>query len=544
MRCNLLRNILILFVVLTSASFAQRLLKLSVDNNGSESTLSYISRNGSAFVSGKEIASLLNANTFYNPEAAKLEIKFPDYTIKLTAKNQFVILTRRSDNTTSIYQLPVSTLLIGEDVFLPMTYCENYFSLAYGKKISFDNPSKSLSISSEPFSLEQFYVKIEKQIEAEVVKSPEVDKKPADKSATSKYDLYQLSIEDKSNGTLIRLKTSRKLPIPRHSINNKTLFVFFPNVSVSPEILNGVKGAGLVKSVKRVSVSQKNYQLEFLLDEGFSTSEAFMDIESNDIMITIHNKLFTAQDQTVTEVKSKWLFDTIVIDAGHGGKDPGAIGVTGVKEKDVNLKIALKLGSLLEKELPGVKVVYTRKTDQFIELYRRGKIANEAGGKLFISIHCNSTVKKNSNHRGFEVYLLRPGKTQDAIEIAEFENSVIKLEDNPDRYQQLTDENFILVSMAHSQYMRYSERFSDLLNQEWKRGAEIPSLGVKQAGFYVLVGASMPSVLIEAGFLSNKNDEAYLNSAKGQNDIARSISNSVKKYRDHYESDVIEGVRN
>lgn len=544
MRSNLLRNILVLFVVLTSASFAQRLLKLSVDNNGSESTLSYISRNGSAFVSGKEIASLLNANTFYNPEAAKLEIKFPDYTIKLTAKNQFVILTRRSDNTTSIYQLPVSTLLIGEDVFLPMTYCENYFSLAYGKKISFDNPSKSLSISSEPFSLEQFYVKIEKQIEAEVVKSPEVDKKPADKSATSKYDLYQLSIEDKSNGTLIRLKTSRKLPIPRHSINNKTLFVFFPNVSVSPEILNGVKGAGLVKSVKRVSVSQKNYQLEFLLDEGFSTSEAFMDIESNDIMITIHNKLFTAQDQTVTEVKSKWLFDTIVIDAGHGGKDPGAIGVTGVKEKDVNLKIALKLGSLLEKELPGVKVVYTRKTDQFIELYRRGKIANEAGGKLFISIHCNSTVKKNSNHRGFEVYLLRPGKTQDAIEIAEFENSVIKLEDNPDRYQQLTDENFILVSMAHSQYMRYSERFSDLLNQEWKRGAEIPSLGVKQAGFYVLVGASMPSVLIEAGFLSNKNDEAYLNSAKGQNDIARSISNSVKKYRDHYESDVIEGVRN
>lgn len=544
MRSNLLRNILVLFVVLTSASFAQRLLKLSVDNNGSESTLSYISRNGSAFVSGKEIASLLNANTFYNPEAAKLEIKFPDYTIKLTAKNQFVILSRRSDNTTSIYQLPVSTLLIGEDVFLPMTYCENYFSLAYGKKISFDNPSKSLSISSEPFSLEQFYVKIEKQIEAEVVKSPEVDKKPADKSATSKYDLYQLSIEDKSNGTLIRLKTSRKLPIPRHSINNKTLFVFFPNVSVSPEILNGVKGAGLVKSVKRVSVSQKNYQLEFLLDEGFSTSEAFMDIESNDIMITIHNKLFTAQDQTVTEVKSKWLFDTIVIDAGHGGKDPGAIGVTGVKEKDVNLKIALKLGSLLEKELPGVKVVYTRKTDQFIELYRRGKIANEAGGKLFISIHCNSTVKKNSNHRGFEVYLLRPGKTQDAIEIAEFENSVIKLEDNPDRYQQLTDENFILVSMAHSQYMRYSERFSDLLNQEWKRGAEIPSLGVKQAGFYVLVGASMPSVLIEAGFLSNKNDEAYLNSAKGQNDIARSISNSVKKYRDHYESDVIEGVRN
>ena len=98
--------------------------------------------------------------------------------------------------------------------------------------------------------------------------------------------------------------------------------------------------------------------------------------------------------------------------------------------------------------------------------------------------------------------------------------------------------------MAHSQYMRYSERFSDLLNQEWKRGAEIPSLGVKQAGFYVLVGASMPSVLIETGFLSNRKDEAYLNSLNGQNDIARSIANSVKKYRDYYDSDVTEGVRN
>lgn len=540
----LLRNIFILFVLLTSASYAQRLLKLSVDNNGKESTLSYISRSGTVYVSGREIASLLNANTFYNQEAAKLEIKFPDYTIKLTAKNQFVILSKRSDNTTSIYQIPISTLLIGEDVFLPITYCNNFLSLSYGRKISFNNGAKSLEISGEPFTQEQFYTKIEEEVKSEIEKTPVAEVKPADKSVTSKYDLYELSIEEKSNGTLIRLKTSRKLSIPRHSINNKTLFVFFPNVSVSPEIVNGVKGAGLVKSVKRVSVSPKNYQLEFLLDDGFSTSEAFMDLESNDIMITIHNKLFTAQDQTVTEVKSKWLFDTIVIDAGHGGKDPGAIGVTGVKEKDVNLKIALKLGSLLESELPGIKVVYTRKTDQFIELYRRGKIANEAGGKLFISIHCNSTVKKNSNHRGFEVYLLRPGKTQDAIEIAEFENSVIKLEDNPGRYQQLTDENFILVSMAHSQYMRYSEKFSDLLNQEWKKFTEIPSLGIKQAGFYVLVGASMPSVLIETGFLSNKKDEAYLNSVKGQNEIARSIANSVKKYRDYYDNDVTEGMKN
>lgn len=540
MKNKLLIYLLVSIIFLTNHLFAQRLLKITVDNNGAETTLSYVSRNGFLFVSGRELAALLSANIFYNNEAAKLEMKFSGYTIKLTAKNQFLIITNRTDNTTTIYQLPISTLLIGEDVFIPLKYCENYLSLAFGKQLRFDNSSKNLKITNEQYSPEQFYDLAVKQNEMPEVKPKDDAVKPDVRNNKSGYDVYGLMIEDKSNGTLIRLKTSKKINIPRHSINNKTLYVFFPNVSVSPDILSGVKGAGLVSNVKRVAVSSKNYQLEFSLEEGFSTSEALLDVESNDILITIHNQLFTSKGQTSTEYKSKWIFDTIVIDAGHGGKDPGTIGVTGVKEKDINLKIALKLGSLFEKELPDVKVVYTRKTDEFIELYKRGKIANEAGGKLFISIHCNSTLKKDIGHRGFEVYLLRPGKTQDAIEIAEFENSVIKLEDNPQRYQKLTDENFILVSMAHSQYMRYSEKFSDLLNLEWKRGVEIPSLGIKQAGFYVLVGASMPGVLIETGFLSNRKDEAYLNSSKGQTEIARSIFNSVKKYKDYYDREVFE----
>ncbi len=540
MKKKLLIYLLASLIFFTNQISAQRLLKITVDNNGTEATLSYVSRNSFVFVSGKELASLLSANIFYNNEAAKLEMKFPEYTIKLTAKNQFLIITNRTDNTTTIYQLPISTLLIGEDIFIPLKYCENYLSLAFGKQLLFDNSSKNLKITNEQYSPEQFYDLAIKPNEIPEVKPKDDAVKPDMRNNKSAYDVYGLIIEDKSNGTLIRLKTSKKINIPRHSISNKTLYVFFPGVSLAPDIVNGIKSSGLVKSVKRVAVSQKNYQLEFLLDEGYSTSEAFIDNESNDIMITIHNKLFTSKEQTSTDNKSKWIFDTIVIDAGHGGKDPGAIGVTGVKEKDINLKIALKLGSLFEKELPDVRVVYTRKTDEFIELYKRGKIANEAGGKLFISIHCNSTLKKDIGHRGFEVYLLRPGKTQDAIEIAEFENSVIKLEDNPQRYQKLTDENFILVSMAHSQYMRYSEKFSDLLNQEWKRGAEIPSLGIKQAGFYVLVGASMPGVLIETGFLSNRKDEAYLNSSKGQTEIARSIFNSVKKYKDYYDREVFE----
>lgn len=225
----------------------------------------------------------------------------------------------------------------------------------------------------------------------------------------------------------------------------------------------------------------------------------------------------------------------MVLDAGHGGKDAGAVGTNKVFEKDVNLAVALKVGDLIRKNLPGVKVIYTRDDDRFVELYKRGKIANEKEGDLFISIHCNSTPERNSKARGTEVYLLRPGKTKDAIDIAKTENSVIKYEDDPARYKELDDENYILTSMAHAAYMHHSEKFAGLLNKSFKEHTDRASRGVKQAGFYVLVGASMPNVLIELGFISNVEEEKYLASEKGQNQLAKAIFEGIKSYKDYYD---------
>ena len=185
--------------------------------------------------------------------------------------------------------------------------------------------------------------------------------------------------------------------------------------------------------------------------------------------------------------------------------------------------------------MPDVKVVYTRKSDSFVDIYKRGKIANENNGKLFISLHCNSTKKKPTDVEGIEVYLLRPGRTDEAIAIAERENSVIEYEDNPSRYEKLTDENFILVSMAHSAYMKYSETFADMLNNQFHDNTKLKARGVKQAGFYVLVGASMPSVLIETGFINNKKDANYLKSNAGQTQLSEAIFAAIKEYRDYYE---------
>jgi N-acetylmuramoyl-L-alanine amidase len=189
-----------------------------------------------------------------------------------------------------------------------------------------------------------------------------------------------------------------------------------------------------------------------------------------------------------------------------------------------------------------VEVVYTRKDDSFVELDRRGQIANEAGGKLFISIHANAMPHKPSGTRGFEVYLLRPGRTEEAIAIAERENAVIKLEQGyEERYKQLTDENFILVTMAQSAYVKASEVFADLAQQELERTTGIPSRGVKQAGFYVLVGAAMPNILLETAYLSNREDERFLKSDAGQQRIAESLFHAVKRYKEEYEKLLLEG---
>lgn len=228
--------------------------------------------------------------------------------------------------------------------------------------------------------------------------------------------------------------------------------------------------------------------------------------------------------------------DVIVLDAGHGGKDPGAIGTNGYKEKQATLAIVLQLGKLIEKELPDTKVVYTRATDKFIELYRRGEIANEHKGKLFVSIHCNSTPEKPTKAGGMATYILRPGKTDAAIRVAARENAVISFEKDKSRYDALSDIDFILTSMSRAQDVRFSEKFASQVQKSLKSGVGLKSNGVEQAGFFVLVGASMPNALIETAYISNPKEEALLKSEDGQKKFAQAILEAIKKYKAIYEA--------
>jgi len=237
---------------------------------------------------------------------------------------------------------------------------------------------------------------------------------------------------------------------------------------------------------------------------------------------------------TAEPYKRKWSLSTIVIDAGHGGKDPGALGIGEIKEKDITLAVALKLRDEIRRQLPGVKVVMTRDDDRFIELYRRGQIANQADGKLFLSIHCNSMPEKPHPASGFECYILRPGKSADAARVAAAENGAIRFESNKDRYKGMETESAIVASMAQSAFARYSEMLAGAVRRAMRADLSIPDRGVHQAGFYVLVGASMPGALIEIGYLSNEQDARKLADSKGQAAIAKAICNGIRAYEKLY----------
>jgi len=224
--------------------------------------------------------------------------------------------------------------------------------------------------------------------------------------------------------------------------------------------------------------------------------------------------------------KEKWEFKTIVIDAGHGGKDPGAVGYRGTKEKDIALDVAKRLEKKLSKNM-NVKIIMTRDEDIFLRLSERTKIANESNGNLFISIHTNAAEDRRAS--GFETFLIGPNKNEAAVRVAARENAVLELEGKTG--QKLTNEDLIQATIAQSAFASKSEQFASMVQKEIKKRVQSKDRGVKQAGFYVLMGASMPNVLVELGFISNPLEEKKLRSPQYRDQLATAIYRAVEQYQ-------------
>ena len=455
-------------------------------SSGTESEIKILPNIKPIYISAKDLGESFTSKIYENSERRKLVLYISGSKIKVSGNSSYVII---NDNA---YQMPQVTLVDSDDLYLPAQYFFDMIKATVLPGINFDSKKELLEI--------------------DIVR----------------FNITDISIDVKSNGTIIHLAT--KKPFSERNISsfiNKHGWYYLTIAGAVVDTIN--INAGLSRGVVRQIESDQignTAQVAFKLGREVISHEWYQSLDPNKIVITLRTPLGEI-DEHIQDVKERWRLDTVVLDAGHGGKDPGAIGKYGTKEKDVALDITKRAGNLLEKS--GIKVVYTRDEDVFIPLLDRTKIANDSNGKLFVSIHANAN--KNRKVQGFETFLLRPGKSQDAIEVASRENSVINLEEFTDKYEELTGEALIMATMAQSMFMKESEDLASIIQMELDKRLNTPNRGVKQAGFYVLIGASMPNALVEVGFISNPSEEKKLREKAHKQKIAEAIYQAIKHFK-------------
>ena len=252
--------------------------------------------------------------------------------------------------------------------------------------------------------------------------------------------------------------------------------------------------------------------------------------------------LVTAAPAAAVDPDGKFI---LVIDPGHGGKDPGAVNGKN-QEKTINLNIALKMGKLIEDNCKDVKVIYTRKTDVFVELYKRADIANKAGADMFISIHTNSAKSKSAN--GAETYLLgvEENRTSANLNAALEENKAILLENDYqthyEGYDPNSPESMIIFEFMQNEYQKESLKMATFAQKQMVSSAKRPDRGVHQAGYLVLWKSTMPSILVELGFISNDTECKYLVSQKGIDEMSQSLYKAFREYLDYHNKQLEKAV--
>lgn len=440
------------------------------------------------FLGLQQVAEILNTHTYYSNKVRKAILYLGEERITVTAFNPFVLVGKK------VLQMPVETRYRDGEIYVPV----------------------------------KFFLPILKDLLADSPNGDGLDE------LSKTANITGVQVEEKANGTLIRVTTLKEFDkanvSTRFSRGWLYLDIFHGKIDKNSFVSKFQKK--LVTEIEPVQ-SEDMTQLSFKLRRDMSGKALNVTCLSNEILISLPKENVSADLLKKLQTdRKKWLIDKIVIDPGHGGKDPGTVGVSGVYEKTVVLAIAKKLRRLLENKLR-VKVFMTRDSDTYISLKERTQFANRKEAKLFISIHAN--WNRSSKLRGAASYFLGLAKSEEAVEFAQRENSVIKYDDNVREYSELTDENIILATMAQNAYNKESQDLAYMIQKSIAKRTGIRDRGVKQAGFYVMVGASMPNVLIETAFMSNRKEERQLRSSSFQQKMARAIYESVKEFKQKYE---------
>ncbi len=448
------------------------------------------------YVGLQQIADILGINTYYSNKVRKAILYVADEKITVSAFNSFVIVGKR------VVQMPIPAQYDRDDIQLPV----------------------------------KFFIPILRKV---LAGSDEVESNPVD-NRTLPVNIEGVSVEDKANGTLIRIRTLAKFEESSMSTrySRRWLYVDILGGSINPTSFVTLNQSKLIKKVVPVQMTEM-LQLSFRVGKEINAEDVQFIEREGELWLSIPKSSGLSRDvvEKLKNDQEKWQIDKVVIDPGHGGRDPGTIGSSGTYEKDVVLAIAKRLKTALEKKL-NIEVLMTREDDEYISLKERTQYANKNQGKLFISLHAN--WNRNPKVNGAATYFLGLAKSDEAIEISQLENAAIKYDDGVE-HGDLNEEQIILATMAQNSYNKESQNFAAMIQDELDSETKLRNRGVKQAGFYVMLGASMPNVLVETAFMSNKREERLLNTPGFQKEIAEAIFRSVKRFKEKYEMTAANG---
>jgi len=478
---------------------AQNLTIIHADGSIRSNLKTQIFKHNIRFISINDFANLFNAHTYFNVQNKKVTVTLGEKSIQVSAFNPFFQI----DNV--IYQLPLATEYSDEKIYIPLSYFLEIIEKTFPDQIVYNRDNDLLEI------LDPLY--------------------------GTAINISNIQVDEKANGTLIKINTTKNFEMSDLSLRarHRWLYLDLYGGKVDSSQLYTEFKNNIIARVVPSQLSNELAQLSFRLHDEIIEKHIFLS-NPKEILVSIKTKKDISKEikQTLESEKRKWVIDKIVIDPGHGGRDPGAVGPGGTREEHIVLSIAKYLKQLIEANT-SIEVLMTRENDTFVELKRRSEFANQNEAKLFISIHANAN---NSRYvRGVSTYFLGPGRTDEAREVAMLENSVIKYESGS-KYADLSGENYILSAMAQNVYNVESQDLAVMVQQEIIRESGLRDAGVRQGPFQVLVGASMPNIIVETAFISNPREEKLLRDKSFQKKLARGIFRSIKRFKEKYEMEL------
>jgi N-acetylmuramoyl-L-alanine amidase len=463
-----------------------------VDLPGAESVrLASWKVDGVTYVRATELFGALGGTVDYGPYPAAATAHLNGHSVTMYSASPFV----RLDSTVFSLSLPV--LLREGDVTLPLATATELLARIYGARVKSSGQDDVAQVRNKDL-----------------------------KVGTIQGELMR-------NGMILQIPTGGPVDYEVYPSMDDWLNISIPGAAMGKVSFDRRPFARYIWEFKSYQL-EGSIQLSFRFQPGRVRWEHRLVPDPYRIEVTLYDTTFqfdSADAPGVLQPPSAGLdldpIDVIVVDAGHGGDDLGAVGRRGVREKDIVLGVALELARLL-KDDPKFKVILTRSDDRFIPLKRRAEIANEANADLFISLHANSAPRKGA--RGFETFFLSAAKSDEARATEQLENASLRFEESH-AASGTDDLDFILTDLLQNQFLVESADLAQTIQSEFSQSLSVPDRGVNQAGFVVLYQAYMPAVLVETGFISNADEELWLSAKSNQKKLAHALYRSIVSFR-------------